>query len=207
MKRILLILILSSCSSLSITLFSQIDFKVDPTAFVFKNLKTGFEFGVNDLFALDIDFTYSSSVSIPFQNFDFTAGKSYGYRIVGKFYPYPKTRLDAVYVGPYLKHKYNRSPIYRHTRIAVGFMGGYKVLLPKRFYFEIGAGVGMRVHSALRNNVGEFIDSATNTNVINDIVDFFSDSVGKLDITSRITFGYRLAEYKGATKTEKIITP
>lgn len=194
----------------SYQLLAQFDLKVDPAAALFgKNIKAGFEIGIDDLFAIDADLTYSPSVSLPFTEIDFRQGRSFGYRVIGKFYPYPKYGLDALYIGPYIKYRYNKSPIYTHRRIALGFMTGYKIMLPRKFYFEIGGGLGLRVHSSLRNNAGEFIDGLTGVNIFGGIYDFLASSIGKYDLTTRIVLGYRLSGDGPKTKKEKaqIIKP
>ena len=191
-------------------LLSQFDLKIDPAAALLgKNIKGGFEVALDDLFSIDADFNYSPSVSLPFTDINFNQARSTGYRLIGKFYPYPKFGMDAFYVGPYMKYRHNKSPIYTHTRIALGFMTGYKTLLPRKFYFEIGAGIGLRVHASIRNNAGDFIDGLTGVNFFGGIYDFFSSNIGKYDLTTRLAIGYRLSGNGPKTKKEQkaIIKP
>jgi len=151
--------------------------------------------------SLDIDGTFSNSVSLPFTNLKFEQAKSYGLRINAKFYPKTEFLAERFYYGPYLKQRYSKSPLYRHNRITMGLMTGYKNLFPNKIYFDIGAGLGFRVHSSIRNITGDYLDGIIGTNFFGGIVDFFTGGVGKLDITTRLTIGYRI---KGNARPRKI---
>lgn len=191
-------------------LFAQFDIKVDPVAaLISKNIKGGFEVGLTDYFALDLDGTYSPSVSIPYKNINFSQAKSTSFRLIGKFYLFPKYGLDRYYIGPYIKYRSSRSPLYRHKRLAMGIMSGYKIMLLRKFYIEIGSGLGFRVHASLQNNTGDFIDGITGTNFFDNAYNFFADSIGKYDITTRFVLGYRLSgdSRPRKVKEEKIYRP
>jgi len=175
------------------SLFSQIDIKIDPVAaLIAKNIKGGLEVGLNDILALDIDGTYSNSLSLPYKNLKFTHAKSFGFRINTKFYPYTQYRAEGLYIGPYLKYRYSKSPLYRHNRWTMGFMTGYKNLLPNKFYVDIGAGFGIRAHSSVRNITGDYIDGLIGRNFFESIYDYVSTRVGKYDLPTRLTIGYRI---------------
>lgn len=202
-KHFYIILILSSFNCCS--LFSQFDIKLDPAAAIIaKNIKGGIEVGITQHFSIDVDATYSNSVSLPFKNINFNQAKSGGFRVMGKVYPKTKYGSDGFYFAPYLKYRNSKSPLYKHNRFAMGLMTGFKIMLPRKFYFDIGSGFGFRIHSSIRDSTGDYLDGLTGTNFFGSIYDFFSDSIGKYDFTTRIVIGYRLSGNTRPRKNKEI---
>ena len=167
---------------------------MDPLSLIFsKNIKGGIELAINNKFSIDIDGLYSARTNIPIliagPSFP---GESFGTRIIGKYYYKPKYNTDRLYIGPYLKYRKNISSGYVHKRATAGLIGGLKFFVVENVYMEMGFGVGRRFFGSLRNPIGDFVDDLLNEPIVEDVVDYFSRGIGKVDFTSRLMIGYRI---------------
>ena len=200
---VILIAFLSFCS------FAQIDIKVDPLSLGFsKNIKGGLEIGVEENIGIDVDALYSANINLPI--IDLTIpGKSFGTRIIGKYYFKHKYALDQFYAGPYLKYRRNFGGGFLHQRAAMGIISGYKFFMFDNCYMELGFGIGARVFSSLQNPVGDFIDDQLGNMAIENFWEVLTRRIGRADFTSRLMIGYRISGFGPRTvkQQEKEITP
>ncbi len=185
------LLLLFACWNISLA--AQFDIKFDPLSTAFaKNLKGGFEVAFNEHLSIDVDGLYSGKINIPIINLPSIPGRSYGARIITKYYLTPKYNIDGVYFGSYLKYRKNFGAGYIHKRGSIGIIGGLKLFTIENSYMEIGFGMGTRIYSSFQNPVGEFIDDLLGEPIVENIFDYFSRGVGRLDFTSRLLIGYRI---------------
>lgn len=207
MYRSLLLTILLSLYAISS--IAQIDIKIDPLSLAFsKNIKGGIEVGVEENIGIDLDLLYSGNINLPIIGISI-GGKSFGTRMIGKYYINPKYSLDQFYVGPYLKYRRNYGRGFVHQRAAIGVITGYKFFIVENCYVDLGFGIGARVFSSLKNPVGDFIDDQLGSMAIENFWENLTNRVGRADFTSRLMIGYRISGYGPRTKKqqEKEITP
>lgn len=204
------VLLLFSFACFNSTLSAQVDIKMDPISLILsKNIKGGVELALTEEFSLDIDGLYSGRTNIPIPAVPSIPWKSYGTRIIGKYYLSPKYSHDRFYFGAYLKYRNNRGNGFVHNRATFGMISGLKFFVIENFYMELGFGMGRRFYSSLKNPVGDFIDGLLDEPIVEGVVDYFSRGIGKVDFTSRLLLGYRIKGIgpRSTKEQEKIITP
>lgn len=184
-------------------LFGQIDIKIDPLSLGFsKNIKGGLEIGVEDNISIDVDGLFSRNINLPIIDFP-VPGKSWGTRIIGKYYLNQKYSIDQFYVGPYFKYRRNYGLGFIHQRAAIGVITGFKFFTFDNFYLELGFGMGARVYSSLKNPVGDFIDDKIGSPAVQNFWDNLTNRVGRADLTSRLLIGYRIDGYGPRAKKQQ----
>ncbi len=185
MKNFALLLILG----LGLTINSQsliaqdykpvIEVKAAPLKAVFGIMNVGAEFVINERIGIEPILDFGGGVI--FDN------RKIGTRTFGKFYIDPKVGADRLYFGTYMKYRYTRNWLgftdESQSKLALGFIFGYKYVAKSGFVFDAGYGLGRVVAARTWNPNIPGSQNASTTNQS-------SGTLG-LDAVAQLSIGYR----------------
>lgn len=166
---------------------AQIDLKINPIGLLFSNPDLSAEFILSENMGVEakLGFQYGkiTQLLLDYRRGGFTIAPNF------RYYFNPDENCDKFYAGIYTKFastnlKYGTEgdfdfSSYKNTRLAIGFMAGFKWVANSGLVFDINTGIG---RALLNNNTSDILD------------DFALDLLNpfNIDFIGTIGIGYRI---------------
>ena len=156
-----------------------IELKAAPLKAATGILNLGAEFVINERIGIEPILDFGGGVI--FDN------RKIGTRVFGKFYIDPKMGADRLYAGTYVKYRYTENYLgftdESHSKLALGFLFGYKYVAKNGFVFDAGYGLGQVIAARTWDpNIPGSPNASTTSQ---------SGGVFRLDAVAQLSIGYR----------------
>ena len=146
-------------------------------------LNLGADFVINERFSVESIFDFGGGII--FDN------RKIGTRVFGKFYVDPSMGADRLYMGSYLKYRYQERWFgigEEESEFALGFLLGYKYVTKTGIVFEAGYGLGQTIASRAWNRNSSSPNAITRS----------ERGILNLDAVAQISIGYRFGTINDA---------